>query len=62
MFHNICIDLKIKQTVSESPVSLTILQNFDGLYQGEVESGLFPNAIAVINEIVVRVQSVEKVY
>ena len=55
MFNKICIDFKIKQTAPESPVSLTILQNIDGLHHGEVESGPILNALTVINEIVVRV-------
>ena len=55
MFHKICIDFKIKQTASETSVSLTILLNFDGLHHGDVESGPVLNELTVINKKVVRV-------
>lgn len=59
MFHEFCIEVKVKQTAPETSVFLTFLQDIDGPHDSLVESGPILAAFSIINEIIIRVQYVK---
>lgn len=59
MFHEFCIEVKVKQTAPETSVFLTFLQNIDGPHDSMVKRGPILAAFSIINEIIIRVQSVK---
>lgn len=59
MFHEFCIEVKVKQTAPETSVFLTFLQDIEGPHDSMVKRGPILAAFSIINEKIIRVQSVK---
>lgn len=59
IFHDFCIEVEVKQTAPEISVLLTFIQDIDGPHDSMVKRGLILAAFSIINEKIIRVQSVK---